>query len=517
MDKVKAMSDPPITPPPSAPDALLELGIQLLRAGSNAAAAVRLQRAVDAAPDQVDALVALGSAEMGLERWAAAEANFRRALDVLPRHPPALRNLGILLATRERHADTLLLAESTLNFDPTHTQALLARGNALTGMGRFEEALQSYSQAAGFEDVAYEALVKLGQTYAALGQNEAALTSFDQAIALQPNLALAIFRRSLVRLPLRDFAGGWDDYEARLNLGTFVASSMSFYRPIMGQVARRIASADLANRSILLLGEQGLGDQVMFASMIPDLAGEAATVSCVCDHRLTRLFSASFEGVDFQGLATPPVLAIAADDTVLAMGSLGRLYRRNEGDFPGTPYLRASPGISDAWSARLGPRPKGLRIGLSWRGGVPGTGMSKRSLSLDQLAPVLELPDCGFVSLQYGDVAAELEALNAGRKNPVRAFDPGEIYDFEALAGLIANLDVVVSVQTSVVHLAGAIGTTCLTLVPHNPEWRYTASGSTMPWYGSVQLFRQLAPDAWAPVVHDVAQALRLQLADLQS
>lgn len=511
------MSDQPFTPPPSVPGVEFERGIQLLRAGSHAAAAVTLQRLVDAEPDQVDARVALGSAEMGLGRWAAAEATFRRALDLVPRHPPALRNLGILLSTWERHADTLLLAESTLNFDPTHTQALLVRGNALTGMGRFEEALQSYSQAAGFEDVAYEALVKLGQTYAALGQNEAALTSFDQAIALQPNLALAIFRRSLVRLPLRDFAGGWDDYEARLNLGTFVASSMSFYRPIMGQVARRIASADLANRRILLLGEQGLGDQVMFASMIPDLAAEGATVTCVCDHRLTRLFAASFQGVEFQGLATPPVLAIAADDTVLAMGSLGRLYRRNEGDFPGTPYLRASPGVRDAWAARLGPRPKGLRIGLSWRGGVPGTGKSKRSLSLDQLAPVLDLPDCDFVSLQYGDVASELEALNAGRGNPVRAFDPNEIYDFEALAGLIANLDVVVSVQTSVVHLAGAVGTTCLTLVPHHAEWRYTASGSTMPWYGSVQLFRQPAPDAWAPVVHEVADALRLRLADRQA
>ncbi len=111
-------------------------------------------------------------------------------------------------------------------------------------------------------------------------------------------------------------------------------------------------------------------------------------------------------------------------------------------------------------------------------------------------------------------MAAELAALNAGRHVPVRAFDPAETHDFEDLAGLIANLDVVVSVQTAAVHLAGALGTDCLTLLPHNPEWRYTASGSTMPWYRSVELHRQPAPGAWEPVVREVAQALQRRLAD---
>ncbi len=131
-----------------------------------------------------------------------------------------------------------------------------------------------------------------------------------------------------------------------------------------------------------------------------------------------------------------------------------------------------------------------------------------------QLAPVLDLPGCEFVSLQYGDVAAEVAAVNAGRGVPVRTFDPAETHDFEDLAGLIANLDVVVSVQTAAVHLAGALGTDCLTLLPHNPEWRYTASGSAMPWYRSVELYRQPEPGAWEPVVREVAEALKLRLAD---
>lgn len=507
------MTDQPTAPSPDPPSQL-ELGLQQLHAGRNTEAAITLRGLVETSPAPVEALVGLGSAEMALNQWAAAETHFRQALNLAPHHPPAFRNLGVLLGASERHAEALALAEATLAADPAHTQALLARGNALTGLSRLEEALGSYQAAAGFDDVTYEALTKLGLTYAALHQPEAALRSFDQAIARQPNLALAVFRRSIVRLLLRDFSGGWDDYEARLNVSVFVASSMAFYQPVMARVARRMAREDVARANILLLGEQGLGDQVMFASMIPDLAAAAAKLTCVCDLRLARLFSASFEGVVFQGLGNPPVLAVPPDATLLAMGSLGRLYRRGEADFPGTPYLRASAAVREAWAARLGPRPKGLRIGLSWRGGVPSTGRSQRSLALAQLAPVLDLPGCEFVSLQYGDVTAEVEAVNAGRGVPIRAFDPAETHDFEDLAGLIANLDVVVSVQTAAVHLAGALGTDCLTLLPHNPEWRYTASGSAMPWYRSVELYRQPEPGAWEPVVREVAEALKLRLAD---
>jgi tetratricopeptide (TPR) repeat protein len=464
-------------------------------------------------PDDADALIALGGTEMGLRNWTAAETHYRRALDIRPRDPAALRNLGVLLATSERYADALALADAALAVDPLHAQALLIRGNALTGLGRLEDALQSYGQAAAVDETAYEALTKLGLTYAGLRDNAAALEAFDRAIALQPHLALARFRRGVVRLLLRDFAGGWDDYEARLDVGTFVASSMAAYRPFLNRIARGLPAEEVARRNILLLGEQGLGDQVMFAGMIPDLARDAARLRCACDARLARLFSASFEGVAVEGLGKPMVLAVAADETLLAMGSLGRLYRRDEADFPGAPYLRPSPAVREAWAARLGPRPTGLRIGVSWRGGLPDTRRGERSLPLAQLAPILDLPGCEVVSLQYGDVAAELAVLNAGRANPVRAFDPAEIHDFEDLAGLIANLDVVVSVQTAVVHLAGALGTECLTLVPHNPEWRYTASGSTLPWYRSVALFRQDAPGAWEPVIRDVADVLRRRLA----
>jgi ADP-heptose:LPS heptosyltransferase len=198
---------------------------------------------------------------------------------------------------------------------------------------------------------------------------------------------------------------------------------------------------------------------------------------------------------------------------LIGMGSLGRLFRNRLEAFPGTPYLRPRAPVREAWAARLGARRARLRVGVSWRGGTPKTGGARRSVTLDQLAPVLDLPDCEFVSLQYGDVSAELAAANDGRDNPIKAFPAAEIDDFEQLAGLVLALDVVVSVQTSVVHLSGAVGAECLALLPHIPEWRYTLGAPAMPWYRSVRLIRQSEPGAWAPVIGRVAEALRQRLA----
>lgn len=216
---------------------------------------------------------------------------------------------------------------------------------------------------------------------------------------------------------------------------------------------------------MLLLGEQGIGDQLMFASMIPDLARATAALRCVCDARLVRLFANSFDKVGFDG---PTTAQIRRDeiDAILAMGSLGGLFRGRAADFPGSPYLRPSAAIREAWGRRLGPASGRLRVGLSWRGGLPSTRRNERSLALNQLQPLFALPGCEFVSLQYGEVAAEVADAAA----PIRVFPPADIDDFEDLAGLVANLDVVVSVQTALVHLAGAVGKT-------SPDARAAQSG----------------------------------------
>jgi tetratricopeptide (TPR) repeat protein len=420
-----------------------------------------------------------------------------------------LRAQGENLRLNGRYDEMLALADAILAAQPGMSEAWLVRGDALKSQDRSEAALEAYRTAGESPRISFDAHVRCGLVLDALGRLDEAFAAFDAALALRPDAPVPRFGRGLLRLHQRDFAAGWDDYEDRWRSDLFIAGSRGVVPAgLAPHLATRVPAAELAGRRVLVIGEQGVGDQLMFASMIPDLARIASSVVCVCDPRLVRLLGAAFGPAFGNVTVTDPNGGNVEADLALSLGSLAFAFRPTEADFPGTAYLRPRPEVSARWAERLGPRRARRRVGISWRGGTPGTRQKNRSLHLDQLALVLATPDCEFVNLQYGDVTREVAAANAGRAEPIRAFPAAEIDDFEDLAGLVASLDAVVSVQTSVVHMAGALGQTCLALLPHRAEWRYTGAGETMPWYGSVRLFRQAEAGAWEPVVAHAAAAL---------
>lgn len=437
------------------------------------------------------------------------EAAFRAVLARDPFDPAAILGLGGLLQLQERSEDALAMTEAVLRAKPEHGEAWLVRGDAFLNLERYGEAVEAYRRVFVRRDLGFDALVRLGLAFSAMDRFDLAIESLDAAVTLRPDSAEARFKRGQVKLRFGAFETGWDDFEQRWRSERFVAASRGVVsQSMVPALTLGPAAADLAGRRVLVVGEQGIGDQLMFASIIPDLARAARQVTCVCEARLTQLLAQSLPGVT---VLSPAGAQVDSDDidVVVAIGSLGSAYRRSAADFSGEPYLRASQAAVQGWAERLGPRTGKLRVGLSWRGGVVATRRRARSLPLSALAPVLALPDCEFVSLQYGDVAAEVAAVNASRAEPIRMF-PGEaLDDFVELAGLLANMDVVVSVQTAIVHLAGALGRRCLALVPQNPEWRYGAGGPTISWYRSVRLFRQPGPGAWEPVIRQAAEAVR--------
>lgn len=494
------------TPPPPSADARFEAARNLHREGRAVEALSGLDQLLADAPDHLPSLVMRGSVLLALDRPEDAERHWRRALSAFPDQEVLVSNLGALLRELERPDEALALADDTLSRKPGLAHVAMLRADALAALGRFEEAAEAYRAVPRAPGLAIDASTKEAQSLAALGRRDAALKLLDRAIAEAPANVHAPFRRALVRLGFGDF-GGWTDYEARWRVPNMVERlGRIVTHRIVPQLTQKPTPSDLAGRRILLLGEQGIGDQVMFASMIPDLAGVARSVTCVCDPRLVSLFAASMPQIAF---ASPANARISGDsiDRVVAMGSLGHAFRPTPEAFPGAPYLTPRPEVRAKWAGRLGPKARPLRIGLAWRGGTALTRRSFRSLSLAQLQPVLDLPGCEFVSLQHGDVAAELAASPS-----IRSFAADDLKDFEDLAGLVAELDLVVSVQTSLVHLCGALGQTCLTLVPRNAEWRYGASGAVMPWYRSVRIHRQPESGDWKPVIEEVATAVRDRL-----
>ncbi len=487
-----------------------------MQGGEVEAAVQTFARAAETNPEHLGALVGLGTALLALNRAVEAEGPARRALTIDPYDHIAVRTLSGSLQSQGRHAEALALADTVIAARPGHGEAWLARGDSLANLGRLDEALEAFETVPLRGDLAFEAMVRIGMTLDGLGRAGDGIEAFDRAIALRPDAATPRFQRGVLRLKGQDFAAGWDDYEARWRSDRFVASSRGLVpRAAVPELATSLSASDLRGKRVMLIAEQGVGDAIMFASMTPDLVRTAASVAFVCEPRLVRLFSASLRGVT---VLDPRTAAIDTDavDVIMAQGSLGAAFRRDVSAFPGTPYLQPRAEVRERWARRLGARPAGLRIGLSWRGGLPATRREARSVPLAELTALLDLPGCEYVSLQYGDVAAEVAAANSGRSNPIRLFAPAEIDDFEDLAGLVANLDAVVSVQTAVVHLAGGLGQSCLTLVPPNAVWRYGPHGATMPWYDSVRLFRQEDGQNWGPVILQIRQALDARLAGVR-
>jgi tetratricopeptide (TPR) repeat protein len=450
-----------------------------------------------------------GARLLEADRLAEAEAQYLALTDIAPADAEAHADLGYVRLRRGDNSGGLASLRQATTLDPANVRAWVNLSSAHLALGEAEATVFACRKALALEPGNGPAHQNLGVALATLGQRDAGLAALDQAVQDDPDPGQAQFRRSLVRLMGGDFAGGWRDYEARWRTETFLKSSVTVATPeLQARLDLDCTVADLAGARVLLLSEQGVGDQIMFASMIPDLLRAAAEVTLACDPRLLGLFRESFPGLTVIDPRTTAV-SLSQFDKVLAMGGLGRLFRNQAGDFPGEPYLRPGVEARARWRGRMGPKSGRLRVGLSWRGGIEATRIAHRSLALEQLSPILDLPQCEVVSLQYGDVAAEIGRFNLGRVRPLRMFAAEETDDFEDLAALVETLDIIVSVQTTLVHLTGALGKPGLAMLPTRPEWRYGVQGDSMPWYGSIRLLRQTTPGDWGEVLEEVVRRLQ--------
>lgn len=491
----------------AAPRSAAALALQaalLNETGDPAKAVTVFQRALAIDPSNAAAHSNHGGALARLRRPADAVAAYSRALAINPGYALAWCNRAGQQLELENPQAALEDADRAVALNPGLAPAHRNRGLALIALGRLEEALACAGHALTLAEHP-EPHAQRGAILGALGHYEESLPAYDRAVALAAGDPEQRHRRALARLRLGQFEGGWDDYEHRWRADLFRRHSTG-YAEILPRISTQASLKDIDGRSVLLIDEQGIGDQIMFASMLPDLAAVASSVTCLCDPRMLALLRHSFPGVEF--IPVGVTLDLSRFGHVLAIGSLGRLFRNRTEDFPGVPYLSPAPAPVEAWRRRLGPKTARLRVGLSWRGGTRITGTAQRSLPLAGLAPLLNRSDCEFVSLQYGGAQAEIEAVNATLARPVLSLPAAGIDDFEQLAAVVLNLDAVVSVQTALVHLCGAVGAPCLAMLPSVPEWRYGAGGERMVWYGSVTLLRQAAAGGWGPVIGAVGERL---------
>jgi tetratricopeptide (TPR) repeat protein len=458
---------------PDAADAWFQLGRLLARSSKLSDAAQCLERAVAVDPGRADASIELGRVFYRLRRYADAVAWFRRGLEGAPGDPQAHNELANSLVYLQRNDEALTLYEGLVRRYPASGVARLGYANALQQLGRFDEAR----------------------------------TQYDLVLARQPKNPFAHWNRALVLLLRKEFAEGWDGYEQRLQVESDTLRLLPF---------PRWRGEPLAGKALLIYAEQGVGDEIMFASCFHEVLSQARRCVIECRPQLAQLFTRSFPEatvVAAKERAVPGWLDDLGEiDFQVAAGSLPPRFRRSRDAFPARPFLRADPRKVERWRAELDRLGPGLKVGVSWRGGSVRTRTIARSLPLRHWSPILGVPGCQFVSLQYGEVTEDLREAQDCCGVPV-AHWPGAIDDYDETAALVCAVDVVVTVCTALVHLSGALGQRAWVLVPSLPEWRYGSEGTRMPWYGSVELLRQGDGEGWESVL----ATLRVRLEALAS
>jgi len=457
------------------------------------------------ASDAALAHLKLGQSLRQSGRAGEAIIQLRRSYALAPRTPGALRELVMALIEFDMCEKALSIAAQAVESDPASYEANLCLGFAHQKLHQPARALACYESAARIRTDDAELCDARGSTFQELGRMDEAFAQYDRALALRPDFPLALFHRALARLLVRDFEHGWPDYEVR---------RMGADRVSLPEFAPRWDGSPLTGRTILIRREQGLGDEVMFASILPELLRIAGDCIIECDPRLRALFRRSFPTATVFGAipdgSLPHGIAQRKIDIEIEMGSLPLFLRRTVADFPRHQgYLIADPARIVYWRARLAQLGPGLKVGISWAGGVRKTRRALRSIALPELLPVLSVPGARYVSLQYtAGAAGDAAAMEAQYGIRIEHW-PDAIEDYDETAALVCALDLVVSVCTSVVHLGGALGRPVWVMAPYSPEWRYGFKGETMPWYPSVRLFRSPAFGQWQPVVESVGRALR--------
>ena len=466
----------------------------------NELALATYDRALVLRPDHADVLNNRGNTQLALNRFHDALESYDRALALRKDYPEAHSNRGSVLERLNRLDEALASYDRAVALRPNFVEALYNRGNTLKALKRFEDALVSYDRALALQPKHADAHNNRGQVLKELMRYDEALKSYDSAIAVQPEHVMAHCNAAALRLLTGDFNRGWIDYEWRWLKESVISTYRSFSQPIWR------GDASISGKTVLVHSEQGLGDTIQFSRYVPMVAAAGARVVFEVQKPLQGLMANLAPSVEIVGRGDPlppfdmhcPLLTLP-----LAFGT------RLETIPSAKSYLQAPASHLAKWQTRLADVARPL-IGLVWSGNPRHDRDVERSIPFRSLVPLFDAR-VTFISLQKELRAGDLPIL---MEHPA-VLNLGEgLTDFSDTAGLVSEIDLVISVDTSVAHLAAALGRPTWILLTYVPDWRWMLSRDDSPWYPTVRLFRQGASHNWDGVIAELHQAIE-KIADL--
>jgi Flp pilus assembly protein TadD len=502
-DPSRPMSDPPKMPSdPSAATKVRQRGDAFYRQGKFAEAAAEYRRALELDPSDADAHNNLGAALADLNQLDEALACYQSALRLRPDFPDAQYNLGNALTELKRFEEAAASYRAALRLRPEFVPAHINLGNALRRWGRLAESAASYRAALRLRPDSFLAWNNLGLTLADSGQFEDALAHYDQALRLNPDYAEAHRNRSLVWLLRGDWSRGWSEYEWRWQCHDMLPPKLP--KPAWD-------GSPLNGRRLLIYTEQGLGDTLDFVRFARLVRGRGGFVILAAPERLHAIL-ADCAGVDRLVSRERVWLDF---DVHCPLLSLPLFFGITPTTIPApVPYLRAEPDRVAHWKRELA-GVRGYRVGIAWQGSPTYSYDRVRSIPLLHFAPLAAIEGVRLISLQQGaappgDVSAAVPRVELGDRLDESAA-------FVDTAAVMQNLDLVITCDSSVAHVAGALGVEVWVALSFVPDWRWLLGRDDTPWYPTMRLFRQERLDDWDGVFARIAAALRARVAGTPS
>lgn len=480
---------------------LYNLGLVLTSQNRLEDAAQALSRAINLSPHFAEAYNQLGLVFKAANKLDKAIDSFQSCIELNPRFVAAYCNLIQAFCANQQHDKAEDLVRRMLgDAEFEQSDALEKLGYVKHSMGKLVEARGIYERALALNSTSATLCDNYAMVLQDLGEVEQAITFHTRALELDPAFTAAKWHRAIANLKRHHFSEAWPEYELRLL--DQQATQRAFPYP-------RWEGSDLTGKTLLIHAEQGLGDEIMFGSCIPDAIEHAGSCVIECNKKLESIYRRSFPGAHIHGgdqlTGLEWLSNIPRPDFVVSVASLPLFFRNSIEQFPKhRGYLRADATRIEYWRSKLDALGGGLKVGISWKGGTAKTRGAFRTVPLDLWLPILRLPRIHFVSLQYTDCRKELESLHKLHDIEVAQWIDA-IENYDETAALVCAVDLVISVQTALVHLSGALGQRTWVMVPICAEWRYGNSGRNMPWYPTVEIYRQGSIDEWPTTIDKIS------------
>lgn len=480
---------------PGHVQALVEGGAALQERGSIDQAIQWLRKATEAAPGHAKAFSMLGNALAEKQQWDAATAAARRGTELNPQAPQTHLILARILSNSGSSREAETSARKAMEQAPGDVSVMQTLANILDDQLRLDEAVEAMEAAARRAPDAVPLLASLGRLYSRAGRDEDAFRTLRRALELNPNYLDAHGHLALALLNSGDLKAGFQEYEWRWRLDSFTTKPREFDRPMW-------TGSDPAGRTILVHSEQGFGDVIQFARYLPMLAGIGAKV--IVEAPAMGLLELLRE-MRCVSQVVPLGMKFPDFDLHLPLLSLPRAFGTTLETIPNpVPYLRPDPTRVADWKSRIDQlAEKSFRVGIVWGGNKKPD--RRRSIPLQEMSPLFQIPRVQYFSLQKGDPLKELESAPANW--PIINLSE-DIKTFADTAAAMLAMDLVITIDTSTAHLAGAIGAKTWTLLPWLADWRWLRGREDSPWYSTMRLYRQSQPDNWTAVVRRLADNL---------